>query len=312
MSNKRTIHLAASYLLATALTGCTVRVVENRPSDAPPVRLTASTLATESRSAIQPGDSFTAAVAGWETAASAADYTMPQAWTAAFTVVAGTSLPVALTPEVYYNVSANIKTYIKAWYPAGTLGADGKVLFEGSAAGTPPNGTVDVLLTPVVTGSRDDTGGKHLEFRHLLSQLRFRIRAAAGVTAQPTLTSITVHGVRLPVGIDLAGDEPLYAPAADFTVAGIEPGSVAFTTTAQSVGRALLLQPFQGNTLTVDIVTSEGTHAGVVATIDDDERFMPGKAYTITLTYTGQDVKPFGITVGVAPWKDVIGGDAEA
>lgn len=302
-----------SLLLLGIFPGCTRSVVEEQERPVgPAIRLMASTL-TESavpgdlptRGAIYPGDSFTAGVAGWESSGSPV-YGSAAAWVSGFKVTAGTPLPVALTPEVYYNVSSSVRTYMKAWYPAGTLAEDGKVAF-----GTAPDGSTDVMLTSAVSGSRDDTQNKQLGFCHLLSQLRFRVQVGANVTVRPTLTSMTVHDVQLPAGIDLTTDTPIRAAASDFTLTGIEPGKITFTPSPQGVGDPLLLCPFGGNTLTVDIVTSEGTHRNVVATIDGDEAFVAGKAYTITLTYTGKSSTPLEVNVSVTPWEDVWGGDTE-
>lgn len=257
------------------------------------------------RAAINPNDPFTAGIAGWETSAMP-DYGTACAWQSEFTAVAGTAHPVQLIPQVYYNPDGKVKTYMKAWHPAGTLAADGTVTFAGTE-----DGTTDVMLTGAISGSSEDMQNKNLEFSHLLCQLRFRVRSATELTTKPALTSLTVKEVQLPTGLNLVTDAVIYAPAAAFAVTGIVPGQIRFETTAQGAGTPLLLRPFAGNTLTVDIVTSEGTYPGVVATIDGDADFIPGKAYTITLTYTSNDSRPFGVTVSVTPWQDTEGGDID-
>lgn len=257
------------------------------------------------RTAINPDDPFTAAIAGWETTGTP-DYGAASTWQSGFTAVAGTAQPVQLTPQAYYNLDGKVKTYMKAWHPAGTLAADGTVTFAGTE-----DGTTDVMLTDVISGSSEDMQNKNLEFSHLLCQLRFRVRSATELTMKPTLTSLTVKEVQLPTGLNLVTDAVIYAPAAAFAVTGIVPGQIRFETTAQGAGAPLLLRPFAGNMLTVDIVTSEGTYPGVVATIDGDADFIPGKAYTITLTYNGHDSQPLGATVSVAPWQDTAGGDID-
>lgn len=257
-----------------------------------------------SRGAVNDGDLFTAAVAGWETSGTP-DYATPCTWLSTFTAAAAESQPVTLAPKRYYNGSAEVKTAMKAWTPAGTLGPDGQVSFGG-----PNDGQTDVMLSGAISGSSEIRPGD-LCFSHCLTQIRFRIVAEQTLTVPPTLTSITVHGVQLPAGLDLTADEVTYAPAADFPLRGIEAGKTPFGTEAQSVGAALLLRPFEGNTLTVDVVTSLGFHGSVRATIDADAHFMPGKAYTITLTYTGGDPRSLGATVSVAPWQDAQGGNID-
>lgn len=293
--------VAAWLLLCGMLSGCSKQTGDENLFG-PAIRLNTG---VATRAVVDAGDSFTAAVAGWETP-TVPDYGTASAWLSGFTATVDPPQPVELTPQPYYNLDDAVKTYMKAWHPAGALSADGKVLFGGT-----PDGTVDVLLTEAVWGSRESTDAGTLEFRHLLSQLRFRIKAAPNVTTHPTLTSLTVHGVKLPTGLDLAADAVTYSAGSDFTVSGIEAGKVVFGTTAQGVGIPLLLCPFAGKTFMVDIVTSQSAYHDVVATIDGDEQFIPGKAYTITLTYTGNDIRPLETTVSVAPWQDVIGGDSD-
>lgn len=265
---------------------------------------TASLTLSLTRGAVNDGDFFTAAVAGWETSGTP-DYASPGAWLSTFTAAAGAAQPVTLTPTRYYSGYAEIKTFMKAWSPAGTLGADGRVSFAGT-----PDGLTDVMLAGEIAGSSEVRPADFV-FNHCLTQVRFRIAAAQPSVAPVTLTSITVREAQLPTGIDLTTDAVTYAVAADFRVPEIAEGALAFTPQGANAGAPLLIRPFGRNYLTVDIVTSLGHHAGVRATIDTDERFIPGKAYTITLTYTGDNAQPLGVTVSVAPWQDVEGSGSD-
>lgn len=263
----------------------------------------AATPAEGTRSAVNDGDTFTAAVAGWETSG-APDYAAPCTWLSTFTAPAGTAQAVMLTPTRYYSGNSGVRTYMKAWYPAGTLGAGGKVSFADT-----PDGQTDVMLAAQIAGSGDSPPGE-LDFRHCLTQLRFRIASAKDLADVVTLTSITVKQAQLPTGIDLANDGVIYAGAANLPVPGIA-GAPRFTPPGTAAGLPLLIKPFGQNYLTVDVVTSLGLHENIRATIDSDTQFIPGKAYTITLTYTGVDARPLGVTVTVSPWQDVPGGNSD-
>lgn len=306
--------------LGAGLSGCTKSEPARQPQG-PAIELTtaAATPSPENqgaaasawrhaatRGAVNDGDFFEAAVAGWETTGTP-DYGTPSTWLSTFTAAAGTSQSVTLTPKRYYSGYPEVKTWMKAWHPAGTLGGDGKVSF-----GSPADGQTDVMLSGAISGSGEIAPGE-LVFQHCLTQIRFRIAASQAQTEPLMLTSITVKDAQLPTGLDLATDVVTYAPAADLAVPGIADGTLAFTPQGASAGSPLLVRPFEGNFLTVDIVTSRGQHAGVRATIDSDAEFLPGKAYTITLTYTGT-TGGFGAleaSVRVTPWQDVEGGDSD-
>ncbi len=311
--------LAMTLALGAASAGCGDSEPAQRPRG-PVIELGAGMAAPESghyaaakgiggpirtRGTVDDGDLFTAAAAGWETPGTP-DYAAPCTWLSTFTAAAAaTAQSVTLTPIRYYSGYPGVTTWMKAWHPAGTLGPDGRVSFGG-----PADGQTDVMLAGAVSGS-SEIRPEDLVFNHCLTQVRFRIASATTPATPVTLTSITVKGAQLPTGLDLTADGPTYAAAADLPVPEIAAGAFAFAVTPQGVGAPLLVKPFGRNFLTVDIVTSLGLHADVRATIDSDAQFVPGKAYTITLTYTGDGAKPLGASVSVAPWQDVEGGGSD-
>lgn len=193
-------------------------------------------------------------------------------------------------PQVYH-AEDNIKTYMKAWHPAGTP-ADGKVTFSNT------DGTVDALLAGEVVGSKRDNTGKVLQFAHKTTQLKFKAVADASLAAGTTVDKITVLNAQLPTGFDLAADAVTYAQAASLTVPGLDT-PVEITTTAADAGAPVMIQPMTGNTVTLKIETSTATFDNVVATIADDTDFKEGKAYTITLTFKQQSLN---LTATVAEW----------
>ena len=62
-----------------------------------------------------------------------------------------------------------------------------------------------------------------------------------------------------------------------------------------------MMKPFTGNRITLTVTTSGATYANVKATIDDDTDFIAGKAYTITLHFSGADLQ---VQAQVTEWVD--------
>ena len=241
------------------------------------------------------GTAFTAAVAGWESA-SAADYTKTAAWSTTAQITAGASAgAITLAQSQNYSQQSGVKTYMKAWYPAGTLGANGKVTFGGT-----PDGTVDVLLAGEVCGSATDNSVKTLTFNHPLTQLKFKVDADADFGTATEITGISVHDTELPTGMDLASDAVTYAAGANLAVPGIAAGQT-ITATATAVGDPVMMKPFTGSSITLTVTTSDATYNNVTATIDDDTDFVPGKAYTITLHFSGAELQA---QAKVTDWVD--------
>lgn len=241
------------------------------------------------------GTSFMAAVAGWESA-STVNYATAAAWSTTAQITANASAAaITLIQSQTYSQQSGVSTYMKAWYPAGTLGANGQVTFGGTA-----DGTTDVLLAGEVVGSATNSGVKTLTFNHPLTQLKFKVDADASFGTATTITGISVHDAQLPSGIDLASDAVAYAGAANLAVPGIAAGQ-AITATAAVAGDPIMMKPFTGNQIILTVTTSDATYNNVTATIDDDANFIPGKAYTITLHFSGAELKA---QASVTDWVD--------
>lgn len=257
-------------------------------------------LEAETKSPVNTGDRFMAAVGGWETAG-AVNYGVAKSWLSSAEIIASTiRSEINLTPSQDYPEDATTKTYMKAWYPAGTLADNGTVTFSGT-----PDGTTDVLLAGQVVGASNDASVKTLSFIHPLTQLKFKVQKSSDFAGDITLTSIKIKDAQLPRGIKLTTDEIIYAAAADLTVPGITAGTIALTSTSAVAGLPVMIKPFPGKTCTLEVTTSASTYTDVTVTIDEDKAFVPGKAYTVTL-YFGNIEK---ITVGstVAEWTSGTG-----
>lgn len=257
-----------------------------------------------SRSVIGTGDQFTAAVAGWESQ-NAVDYTAATRWSTTADITANaTAQAVTLAAEQVYNANNAVKTYMKAWYPQGTL-TSGTVSFADDAS-YKGDGTDDVLLAAEVSGSKSDRNDKVLAFTHLTTQLQFKVVGEQSLEAATSVTAIKLKSVQVPSGIDLGTDELTGAAAADLTLPGL--GTSVEIPIKNDVGEAapatagepVMILPLEGNSLKVDVTTNNATYENVTVTIDDDTDFQAGKAYEITLTF-----KQFGIELSatVAEWQ---------
>ena len=60
-----------------------------------------------------------------------------------------------------------------------------------------------------------------------------------------------------------------------------------------------MIEPFKGNTMSLDVRTSATLYEDVQVIIDEDSDFQPGKAYTITLTFTQESIS---LKASVTEW----------
>ena len=273
-------------LCIAALASCTKGVGTEDPQPDPgtdrSIRLNAG-LQAVTKAALGSGTSFTASVGGWESAG-VADYGKASSWLSTASVTASESASdIALTPKQYYSQNGAERTYIKAWYPQGTF-SNGKVSFAGDA-NYRGDGTDDILLAGEVSGSALDAATRTLAFKHLTTQLRFKTQGDALFGTTTNVKSITVKGTGLPTGLDLKTNALVYDASTGVRVPGID-GSHTITEQVAQVGEALMIPPFGAKTFKIDVATV--TAAGKVTV--SDARTIPGKAYTIALTFAGYEI----------------------
>lgn len=294
--------IAGLFLLgSTVMTGCAksdnpVGAEEGNPLA---VRLSAGLQAT-TKAAVNTGTLFTAAVAGWQNTG-AVDYGRTRTWLTSATVTAAqTAAEITLAQKQYYSQDGTEKTYIRAWYPQGTLTDDGTVAFAGDASYR-GDGSDDVLLAGEVSGSALDNEPKTLAFKHPLTQLKFTVQGDALFGSSTTIRSITLKGAGVPTGFDLKRDAVSYdTPAAGVGVPGID-GTQRITTTQTAAGQPVMVRPYESNTFRVDVETSDVTYRDVAVTIDADASTLPGKAYTVALGFAGFEITT---RANVAEWDD--------
>ena len=299
----KTIHKPLCLLLvAASLCACSKSESGEQLSGGDAIRLSAGLLSAsvQSKAPINSGDKFTPAVAGWESTA-AASYTAAPTWntTTSEITASATAQAVTLTAPQVYNANGAVKTYMKAWYPQGTL-TNGTVTFtaDDSYKG---DGTDDVLLASEVSGSKSDRENKVLAFEHLATQLKFVVKAGQGLAADTKLTKIELKGVDVPGGIDLATDALTGTAKETLSVPDIDGSLVIGTTeTGDAAGSPLMIVPPSGNTVTLKVTTSVAEFDNIEATIDTDEKFQAGKAYTITLTFGQKNIE---LSATLAEWS---------
>lgn len=289
--------LAGSALLCAAIfTGCSNN--EEQIDNALAIRLNAGVKTPVTRAAINTGDKFSAGVAGWETDQVSADYATAANWNTTATVTAAaTAANVILDKAQFYNPTETTKTFIKAWHPAGKLNEDGTVTFPANA-----DGSVDVMTTTAISGSAKDNGIKNLTFDHKLTQIKFKVVGdATFVSAGIKLMYIRIKDAKLPTGLNLVNNVVTYAAPALFTVPNID--AQPLTDKEVPAGNSVMIEPFAGNTFKADVVTNDGTtdktYSDVVITIDTDDAFQSGKAYTITLAFGAPGIN---VSASVTPW----------
>ena len=299
----KTIHKPLCLLLvAASLCACSKSESGEQLSGGDAIRLSAGLLSAsvQSKAPIESGDTFTPAVAGWESSATAS-YTAAPTWntTTSEITASATAQAVTLTAPQVYNANGAVKTYMKAWYPQGGLN-NGMVSFVGDSKYT-DDGTVDVLLASEVSGSKSDRENKVLAFEHLATQLKFVVKAGQGLAADTKLTKIELKNVEVPSGINLATDALLSSSKNVLVVPGIDGNLVIGTTvTGDPAGSPLMIVPPTGNTVTLKVTTSTTEFDNIVATIDTDTAFQAGKAYTIMLTFSQKNIE---LSATLAEWS---------
>lgn len=291
----KTIHKPICLLLTAAcLCACgKSESGEQIPDGDAVIRLSAGlpTASVQSKAPIESGDKFTPAVAGWESTA-AASYTAALTWktTTSEITASTTAQAVTLADQQVYNADKTVKTYMKAWYPQGTL-TNGTVTFtaDDSYKG---DGTDDVLLSAEVSGDKSDRENKVLAFKHLTTQLKFVVKAGTGLAEDTKLTKIELKSVDVPSGINLTTDALTGTAKETLSVPAID-GSLVIGTKAEGddAGSPLMIVPPTGKTVTLKVTTSVAEFDNIVATIDTDEKFQAGKAYTITLTFGQKNIE---------------------
>lgn len=273
------------------------------PTEARQIRLSAG-LSLVTRGVLGDDARFTVAVGGWETSGEAV-FSSLQSWISTATVSgdpAGGDL--VLSPERYYSQNGSVKTYMKAWYPSGTI-TNGEVAFHTSQDYV-GDGTDDILVSTQAVGSALDADVKSFTFRHLTSQFRFVLTCDELFEGKGSrIRSIVIKNAGVPNGLNIANDN-LICDSRDLTVPGID-GTMKIVQQPTAVGVPVMVEPFAGDVLLLDVTTDEVTYRDVRVRISDADA-KPGKSYTVTLDFKGFVLSA---KATVTPWDYTGAGSGE-
>ena len=240
---------------------------------------------------------FDATILGWE-GTDTPEYSTVTPW-----IVTGKDINVVGSTTVildkYYNTSNGTKTYMKACYPVGTV-TEGVYNFTGIKE----DGSVDVLYAGEISGSRAAAPVTGFVFNHMLTQVKFSIKAGDGLLNGTKLKSITLNAPQVATGINLKSNALVTkAPSTPISVT-IADGGIEIPDVATPIANSeLMIAPTTEKTMSLTVVTNDGTSDktfdNVVVTVDDSEFFAAGTAYTVTLTFK----EKISVETTVTAWK---------
>lgn len=306
----------AGYILlyALLLAGCS-KNGNQQPGEQPvEIRLNAGNAGTRAPIASYGQTSFYPTIAGWESMMGLADYSVTPDWsstTGAAIAHNAQNAAITLSPTQTYNNDKRYYTYVKSWYPQGTSFAGGVVTFSAAAM----DGTQDILYSqnpglanyPVeVYGNKFENISRPIEYWHPLTQIRIEVIRAASSDDYTTVKSIKLKNALLATGIDLVNDVPVYDPTLR-TVTIYDGADISVTNVSQKVGLPVMVKPYATNQILLDVESNQvnGVYQ-VIATIDVDQSFKEGKAYSILLTFNNNEITANN-SARIVSWKD---GDA--
>ena len=258
-------------------------------------------------------NSITFGIAGWERLQTGNYNAVPTeletyaqgalwATTASCAVNDSEKQPVRWTEQKYYNADENKKTFMKAWYPAGTIDED-----KSSVSFVNTTGKIDALWATPVYADKWDNNDKNLNFAHKTAQIKFKVQKGAGLEAGTKLKSITLQDVMVPVGFDLkaaAGSEVKYSNALDLKVPDYTEGTTTITDhetePSPFIGSPVMIKPITGKKFKVTVETDKATFKDMEVTVNTDN-IQAGIAYTILLTFKQEEIV---LTATVAQWTD--------
>lgn len=244
------------------------------------------------RSAVNPGDAFGAQFVA---SAQTGDYAAT-IWDTEAAIAANGA--VTLTTPQYYPIDGSV-VYMKGFAPAGTA-TNGTVDYTIT-------GDEDIMVTSEQSGTRTTAGALSFRFDHLLTQLKFKVKAADNTyPAGVTLKELTVAGMQNSASLNL-NTGALTFSGATVALDVLKNGAYAINPTGTSITELLMVNP--GAAITLDIVINDGTndipYTGITV---GGLTTVKGSSHLITLTFNTTIVTAEAI---VAPWTPGTEGDVE-
>lgn len=300
-----------SLLTAAALVGCSDKdenlvIDDNRPV---PIELGAG-VNMLSRAAIGNGSRIeNIGIAGWVAEKDQADYSEAPDWHTHLTIESASSTTaqsVVWLEQQYYAQEATHYTHMKAWHPCGNF-TDKKLV--DNRVEIDNDGTVDVLMANIIKGSKSDKASTPLQFKHMTSQIKFKVQAGTGLDKGTTINKIVIKDAQFPKGFDISkafsnADAITYSDAADLQIPNVNTAQ-EITTTAADAGDPVMIRPTNATSFFVDVTTSGTTYENCKVTLDGNATLKAGFACTVTLTFGQAGLQ---LTALVDQWETGTGG----
>lgn len=251
-------------------------------------------------------------IAGWEAQKDEAgvSYTANPTWHTHIDFTASAEKQnVTFKQPQYYNSNPDIYTHIKAWYPCAEYTGTTNPLTSSTITFKNENGSMDVLLAQeIVVGSKNEKISKPLTFKHVTSQIKFKVKKGDGLADNTKIKSIKIKNAQYPTRFDISksftDDKAItYSDAADLLVPNINDTQV-ITDDAVQAGDAVMIRPFAASKFIVDIETSNATYSNCEISLTSGTQMQAGYLYDITLTFGQAGLELSAI---VEEWKNGTG-----
>lgn len=280
-----------SLLIATALVGCSdnnenLIIDDNRLV---PIELGAG-VNMLSRAAIVNGSKIeNIGIAGWVAEKDQAVYTKAPDWHTHLTIGAANdeiAQSVVWLKQQYYAQGVDEYTHMKAWHPCGNF-TDKKL--ENNKVEIDNDGTVDVLMADIIKGSKTEKVSTPLLFKHVTSQIKFKVQAGTGLAEGTKIEKIIIKNAQFPKGFDISkafsdADAITYSDVADLQIPDVN-SNQEIVSTAADAGSPVMIRPTNATSFLVDVTTSGTTYENCTVTLDGGATLKAGFACTVTLTF---------------------------
>lgn len=276
-----------AMLAVAAMTSCSNENDGVQPDSGSPaeIKLSANVLNVlnaQTRAVVNAGDAFDARFAA---SATTADYSSPLWNEEAAVAAAGV---VSLTNKQYYPVDGS-DVYITGYAPKSTA-TDGAVSYTLT-------GQEDVMMTQQLSGSKATATALAFEFKHKLTQLKFKVMASSSFPTGVTVTEIKVNGTKTAASLALKDGMLTFsgnaAPVMAFTGK-----SYAVTAAGTAATEVVMVEP--AVPLTLDVTINDGSTTTVFSDVSITLTTKAGSSHLITLTFENQEIQA---TASVAPWE---------
>lgn len=248
----------------------------------------------------------------WKTSAWTWKAALADAESGAASTADGTTKNFALAPRKYYNADENTKTSLIGFYPPIDISPNytvrpalrGESVDDAVKYGFvvyPSDGTVDVITSDRVTGSKNTPVG-NITLRHVTSQIALKIKAKDGfydIVKNIEIQKVTLKDpddkIYVPSRITVGGQICGRAVLDVFTVfTGTETSKMYVPQTAQSIGIPAFLTP--GSAVPKIEVTLSGRGA-VTCPITGITSLEAGKKYIITIDVSSSSLNVASATI---------------